>query len=787
MGGVRFLRPLYFHPALTTRIPRQIFKNRTTISALMIFTILNLLKIFSFYFRNIHYFTTLVSNLTTTFTLSMGHSILEAQMPKLIIHSEISGIAVDKSHFGANYLANREARHNQGIEGDNVFGHAADMVGVNSFRYPGGTITEMFMDLSDPRHFSAKDGELLDVVDRFTHRGQDALTPVGQFLKFVSARGGESTIVLPTITYFEDLSSGDSKKVAAVEAEIKQFVKNAVSAPGGHTISGFEIGNEYPGWNNGYFDLIPEGSRDYAMLARNLSVWVNEALEDVEPDRDIDIIIQSSFFAQGPNGNNQLIDAFFDLDLQETYNYVESVEKAVEAITATSIHSYPYTPWELGAYKGAESIFDDLKLIDDWKDALREFGVTSGSQVEEISSYVTEWNTRSAAIRNGTISGAQEATALLFQFDTLLRAGIEEMYVWPVLQNNNSDLLNGTDVDELEFDFNGLIFSRLSRMLVGMNVLNIERHHDVDGDSESDFLTFAYEGEEGLVFYVASISNKRIEHDIDISSLSSTTSEYQSLLGGVIGSTTISALDEIAQPEFRPLPTSILEGAVDRDGVVSVDLQPWELMEFHFEMGSPSEVVADHELDIDNQLEGSDLDNTLHGSGGDDTIRGNGGSDIVHGGAGDDLISGRSGHDTIFGGTGDDTVFGDNGRDLSYLGDGNDLYIDNEQGGKYGNDTIWGGDGNDTIDSGAGSNELHGEAGNDLIGISGGVDLATGGLGNDIFNLIGNTYHSSSSSAINVSSDFQTGTNRVISLEGKVKFTGGSNRVAFKSYRMTCG
>ena len=188
-------------------------------------------------------------------------------MLNLTIAPATAGPVVSMSHFGTNYLADREARHNQGIEGDNVFGHAADMLGTNTFRYPGGAITEMFLDLADPKHFDAGKDELISATDRFTDRGETFLTPVGQFLNFVAERNGDATIVLPTITYFEDLASGNLARIAAVEAEIKAFVVNALQHPGGNTITAFQIGNEYVSWSNERHDWLISHSRDYAMLA----------------------------------------------------------------------------------------------------------------------------------------------------------------------------------------------------------------------------------------------------------------------------------------------------------------------------------------------------------------------------------------------------------------------------------------------------------------------------------------------------------------------------------------
>ena len=503
-------------------------------------------------------------------------------MLNLTIAPATAGPVVSMSHFGTNYLADREARHNQGIEGDNVFGHAADMLGTNTFRYPGGAITEMFLDLADPKHFDAGKDELISATDRFTDRGETFLTPVGQFLNFVAERNGDATIVLPTITYFEDLASGNLARIAAVEAEIKAFVVNALQHPGGNTITAFQIGNEYVSWSNERHDWLISHSRDYAMLARNISVWVDEAIDDSDTGNKPDIIIQSSFFPRGPNGNNQLIRAFFDEDLGNEYSHVAPVEKAAGAVTATSIHAYPYIAWELDAYKGKEYIYGKLKMIDDWQDAFDAYAESTGQPEKEIAAYVTEWNTRSNAIKTETISGIWEATAILSQFDTLVRGGVEEMHVWPLLQGSSSNLVNGHTIEDLSFDFNGFMLGRMQDLLPSKRVMNIEVKHDLDGDATYDLLTYAYEGEQGLVFYVASIYDQEVQISLDLSSLSAFSTDYTELNAARITSSGSDHLEPSARPVLQSLSPAAVEGSVTKDGIVYLSLEPNELIELHF-------------------------------------------------------------------------------------------------------------------------------------------------------------------------------------------------------------
>ncbi len=641
-------------------------------------------------------------------------------MPRLTINPATLGPIVSVSHFGTNYLADREARHNQGIEGDNVFGHAADMLGTNTFRYPGGAITEMFLDLADPRHFTAGADELIEATDRFTDRGETFLTPVGQFLNFVNERDGNATIVLPTITYFDALASRNPERVAAVKAEIKSFIINTLQHPGGKSITAFEIGNEYVSWSKEHHGWLIDHSRDYAMLARNISVWIDEAIDDSGASTDPEIIIQSSFFPRGPNGNNQLIKAFFDNNLRDDYGHVEALEKAAAAITATSIHSYPYTAWELDAYKGLQSIHDDLEMINDWQKAFDTYNEGAGQPSREISAYVTEWNTRSEAIKNRTISGIAEATAILSQFNTLLRGGVDEMHIWPLLQGSRSNLVNGNAVEDLSFDFNGFIFSRMHDDLISKRVMNIDASHDLDGDADDDLLTFAYEGANELTIYVASISLDDVQASLDFSDLSKLATDYDLLEAVRIFTSTQDPLDPYARPAIRNLEINELEGTMKNDGVFDVSLAAYEIIEFNFSIHELKQMFTDEPYALSSSVEGHGADESNK----TETFR-------------YDLLPSTSGQ--------------------------------NETHGYAGDDVLDGGEGSDTLDGGFGNDVLRGGGGNDWLIYGAGADLLSGDAGNDTFTLSGTMYHTAQYAAFNVTSATQTGTGQVINLAGKLK------------------
>jgi hypothetical protein len=106
---------------------------------------------------------------------------------------------------------------------------------------------------------------------------------------------------------------------------------------------------------------------------------------------------------------------------------------------------------------------------------------------------------------------------------------------------------------------------------------------------------------------------------------------------------------------------------------------------------------AGYEMDLNNEVSGTENSETLNGSSRGETLRGMGGRDILDAGAGDDTLEGGSESDKLMGGAGNDTY-------LFSRGDGKDLIIDNS--------------GTDTLKFGSGITR------DDLIIKSNGIDIS---------------------------------------------------------------
>lgn len=196
-----------------------------------------------------------------------------------------------------------------------------------------------------------------------------------------------------------------------------------------------------------------------------------------------------------------------------------------------------------------------------------------------------------------------------------------------------------------------------------------------------------------------------------------------------------------------------------------------------------------------------DIENAT-GSNFSDRIYGNSDDNIIYGGSGDDILNGGDGNDIIDGGDGDDEISGGDGNDVIYASSGNDVYD-----GGAGTDTVitdyinspptlggnislrnienqfFIGQTNITIDRSldpeSGDNHVKSQTGNDcvLLGVGddkfelgAGYNFSGGGEGNDTIILEGNGTFGLNAFAINISSNLQTGTGKVLNLNRKTRF-----------------
>ncbi|NIZ08001.1 calcium-binding protein [Pseudooceanicola sp. HF7] len=672
-------------------------------------------------------------------------------------NSVASGEVVTERHFGSNYLANRQD-HAETIETDGGFGDAADWLGITNYRYPGGTLAEKYFDITDKRHFEVGATDAIDVANFADPNETTTFTRLGTFLDFAAANDAEVTVVIPTIRFFEAFQENTATAMAEVEQMVKDFVHNAMTYPNGGVISGFELGNEFASWIAGHNGDLLSHASDFSAITRNLAVWVQEELDTMDLVDEPEIIAQTAFFRQGYRGNNQLVRNLLDDSLDEQFSHLESVEDFYNAIDGVSIHAYPHTPWEEETSDGVIDILDDIGLVDDWVMFMDEWAAENGAESKDLEVYATEWNIKSAAFKEGDVTGSQAGIGTVAAFHRLVREGVDEMQVWPVLQNKHSTLVDQEEDGSQAVSFGGASYVLLRELVEGYEVNEDQTAFDVDGDGTDDVFIYNFVmGDGNVVTFASSAYDVTVTLDYKAFGLDADPTEAH------IG--TFRAFEKDGEtPIFQVEKTQILYGS---NTSVTLDMVAWEMTvisvtedmnavtpsgtggsTFTFATGDSysdrlnavfNSYVADHANIMVGENIGTEFqiyptfafdagggNDKVYGTAGNDTVLGGGGSDNMTLASGDDLIYGEVGNDAIFGGAGRDSISGGVGQDYLAGGADDDVIFGGDD-----SDTIHGDDGHDTLYGGLGNDSIYGDAGNDEIYGGRGENYLDGGNDDD--------------------------------------------------------
>lgn len=220
------------------------------------------------------------------------------------IDATSSGQTVGLAHFGTNYLADRQ-RLDQTIEGNNGFGLASSSMGNTLLRYPGGSLTEEYFDLSDARHFQ-RNGETTVFVSAFDDPEKNTeLTKLSEFMDYAIDNDNQVTVVIPTIRYYSMISSNDITDIQNLKSTVQTFIARTLGDRSADSIHAFEIGNEFPSWAKELF----QDAADFALFTRNFPVWIKETIDEFGRD-DVKVFAQGPFVKYGTYGNNIQLDAF---------------------------------------------------------------------------------------------------------------------------------------------------------------------------------------------------------------------------------------------------------------------------------------------------------------------------------------------------------------------------------------------------------------------------------------------------------------------------------------------
>ncbi|MBW3243584.1 type I secretion protein [Epibacterium sp. DP7N7-1] len=487
-------------------------------------------------------------------------------MPTLIPTSS-SDVVISDDIFGANILGYRDR-----IGDDGTYDDAIDRLGVGAIRYPGGSYTEEYFDITDP--------DRVDVESLSGAEDKENM-PYSEFMGWAEAEGISVTIVIPTRTQLSESSDANGNRFPEIdETELRQFVRDTLDGVyGSPEIDAFELGNEY--WGSGLMTSV-----EYGRLASEMSVIIRDEI-DQHPKAgthfaNLDIAVQmgqnydhanlsNAYPETGPDLLNRL-NQDYGIELDESYLYSDGsgawpriqnklivnefdTPEQREAIDAVVAHYYSR------GEAGEQGSFDLGIIEKEWDPA-----------IPNLTRYVTEWNLKSNAnLDPHSDYGLKNAHEMLNIVENMIDEGVELAHVWAVQQNTRTDLAYDEGRDELTIT--GEMFAMMSETLPGKQKIKLDG--SIPGQDEISTGTadaHFFFGEEGGALYLASTSAESSMETIDLSSLMS---DY-----GEVNITRLGVEDGAAPNSARSaasVTTMTREEAFDGN-LLDVDLDPYEIL-----------------------------------------------------------------------------------------------------------------------------------------------------------------------------------------------------------------
>lgn len=422
------------------------------------------------------------------------------------------GSPASQGLFGANVLATRSS-----LEEGGTYDQLIQQLGVGAFRYPGGSLTERYFDITDPN--------ATVVFDRDTGEARDFI-PLNEALDYAGSEGLSVTIVIPTRDLLTEGVDDNGDRFAAIDEEVlRGFVRDVVTgAHGTADIDAFELGNEY--WGSGQMSSI-----EYGRLASEMAVIINDELD--MQGSDADIIVQS-----GTNFNfARMSDQYSDdmsgedilADLNETYglsltedslfssgqvNWTDVANEMIlsefdtaaeqQAVDEVAVHVY-----SRGQVNEDQRSFFLNATDEAWGDAIPDAGIT-----------VTEWNTagNTGSLDRNSDYGLYQSHEMLNVMEEFLRYDVQNAHVWPLVQNTPNTL--SVDDGAADLSPGGAMFSLMQDALPGKLALDLTEAPGRDTEVEDDGVAVHgfWEPDE-LVFYVAATGAGGADTSIDFSGL----------------------------------------------------------------------------------------------------------------------------------------------------------------------------------------------------------------------------------------------------------------------------
>jgi Ca2+-binding RTX toxin-like protein len=586
---------------------------------------------------------------------------------------KMTGTQVTNAHFGANLVTTT------GTEFVNPeTPEYAEMVvnaGITTLRYPGGSVTEQYMDMTNPN--ADKSAGSID-------HPATAITPMDQFFGKAGQISIDVTLVIPTSTALKYSAGEAAERSANGETsqtygnrtalregyldEVKSYVQAAMdeAVANGVSITAFEIGNEF--WGG----AVKMTAAEYGIAAGNVAVTIQEVIADAiaidasySQFLETEIIVQSTRSANewSPRNDTMAYIQYIDgipyareqsdyKDAQKSPNFnsadwvsflvpgqggtpgpqsnliadgILSVDGAATAIDGVLFHYY--------ISGGVESVNDSQTTI--FNELLTNFESRLELPSGKLSQHVTEWNPRAGGQDTTGLAQASMISEMLYE---MVRNGVDAAQIWPLSFDQTA---NRTLIDEGEgrLTIAGEMFRIMSETLVNTKPI-------FDFVADGELAVHGYGAADGLTFFVSDRDGVTGQETLVLTNFVDPSASYFLVItelwdGGSNGQ----------DPNLDPV-LNYYNGIVTSGTVFNFTMQNW----------------ANLRIEVTYVTGGDDY---IEGRGGDDNIYGHGGSDTLIGGEGNDSLNGNGGDDSLIDGHGIDQLTGGSGADrfvLSYDG-----------------------------------------------------------------------------------------------------------------------
>lgn len=524
---------------------------------------------------------------------------------------------VTGNHFGTNILTHRDD-----LTAGGNFDKVTNLIGSTLIRYPGGTVTEDYFDLTNP---DKETGLNLTVS-----KSPVNLIPLSSFLDYAHDEGKAVIIVIPTFRYFDD----ETRTVLeSAEGEIRTFVRELLSGEYGEAeINGFEIGNEW------YQERFNWTAAEFGQLQSKIAAWISDEMEGYADQPNI--YVQAG---RGDDDENGLND-----NLELAAAFPESERVAIDGIIS---HVYL-----------SSSSMNSLILGGSLQERLEAASATWNDLFErDLDHIVTEWNIGENGSASTTINGLMRAAPYLRLFTEMMEAGVDTATAWTAVAKSPAAMGNA-DGESVSLTPTGLLFRLMSQNLIGLEYESNDAEMFIkDAAGGKLGYSFAFSSVEQSVFVFSSASAGEFPLTADLSKAISA--------GSYVHAYKLSASEGFSGTEFATkaqiefLNLSDIDGKVIGDGKFFLELDPYETIMLVVSQKTSNLIDLDPQAPVDDFVQGSSVSDTIFTYNGDDTIYGFDGDDAVHLGKGLDEVYGGDGDDTIYVSDNFSSIDGGNGVD----------------------------------------------------------------------------------------------------------------------------